>query len=310
MKSGIRTFISILVKVIIIGGVVSNAWAMPIVWGVNPVSGDITMVDPRTGDTLGSFPAPIKPNQWDTRIGLSIAEKGQTLLYQIGVGNTGPGPWPGPGPEYPARDTLFRLDPFTGTIKSEELGEQSTFGTNGISYQSDGTSDFIFYSHANPIPDIHRQNGFSGSVRIFWGPSGPPNYFYSGALGGDGNGREFGVFRDSFDPDNIFIGEYDPFSNNPDFINTFAAPAFDINGLAFDRNLIYASSASGQLYTLNPDTGRVIRSVTLPALFFPDGSPAPYVFDIAAVPEPTTLALLVMGLCGWLLVGQQKRVIA
>lgn len=301
MKEKIRILVTTLAAMAMIGGVVSNAWATPLIWGIHPVTGEIVRSDPRTGTILGTFAPPLTLSQGDTRIGLSIAESGQTLLYQLG--NNGP-----ETEVVPERYTLFRLDPFTGAIKSEELGGGGAFGPNGISYQSDGTSDFIFYSHANPIADIHRQNGFSGYEENFWGPSGPPDHFISGALGGDGNGREFGVFDDIFDvfSGDTFIGEYDPFINDPNFINTFAAPAFDITGLAFDGRHLYASSVSGQLFTLNPDTGTVIRSVSFPPLFFPDGSSAPYAFDIAAVPEPASIALLVMGLYGWFLVGKVR----
>jgi hypothetical protein len=66
--------------------------------------------------------------------------------------------------------------------------------------------------------------------------------------------------------------------------------------MAFDGQVLYASSASGLLFTLDPNTGVVLSSLLLPPLLHLDGSPAPYVFDIAAVPEPGVAALLIVAL--------------
>lgn len=287
-------------------GVVANVSATRMVWYVDPASGDIIRANPRTGATLGSFSLEdtffgtsidhndVTATQGDTNIGLSIAEDGRTLLYQIG--NLGP------GTEIDARFNLFRLDPFTGDLLSIEDGAGNSWGPNGLSYQSDGLEDYIFYNHGNPISDIHRQTGFSGPEEIFWGPTGAPDFYISGALGGDGNGREFGVFEDQFDDflGDFFIGEYDPFSNDPGFINTYEAPAAEIMGLGFDGMFLYATSPDGQLFTLDPDSGDVITSVTLPQKLFSDGSVATYRFDIAAIPEPATLILMLLGVV-WLL---------
>lgn len=281
---------------LLVGGI-PNVWARPIIWGLNPVSGDIVRIDPNTGAVLGSFAAPIKPLQGDTRAGLSIADGGKTLLYQLGNN--------GPGLEVPGREILYGLDPYTGAVKFQTQGLGTSFGPDGISWESQGGSTFTFINHANPIPDIHRiENiGSPGEQEIiFWGPTQFPSPFNHsvGGLGGDGNGREFGVFLDinNLFGGHPFIGEFDPFVNDPNFLNTFIAPANDIVGLAFDGQYLYASSASGSFYTLDPNTGTITNSVQLPALFFPDGSPAPYRFDIAAVPEPASISLVVVGVIG------------
>jgi len=296
MQAVIRALTIIPFALFLIFGGTTIAWAGPIVWGLHPVSGDIVQVDPRTGAVLGAFAAPIKLVQGDTRAGLSIADGGKTLLYQLGNN--------GPGTEVPGREILYGLDPFTGVVKFQVQGLGSSFGPDGISWQSQGGSTFTFFNHANPIADIHRiENiGTPGEQEmIYWGPTGWPDYNHSvGGLGGDGNGREFGVFLDinNLFGGHRFIGEYDPISNYPVFLNTFIAPADDLGGLAFDGRFLYALSASGSLYTLNPNTGAVTNSVQFPQLFFPDGSPAPYQFDIAAVPEPSTISLLSIGVIG------------
>ncbi len=146
-----------------------------------------------------------------------------------------------------------------------------TLGPDGLSWQPQGSDSFTFFAHANPIPDIHRIKNI-GEVdeyeEVFWGPTyfqGDIGHFPVGGLGGDGYGREFGTFSDDFNQFNghLYIGEYYPYDNNF-FINRFLAPADDIEGLAFDGRFLYASSASGSLYTLDPDTGEILNSIVLP----------------------------------------------
>lgn len=297
MKSLMHVLAISLSMVYLVVGGNENLQAGSIVWGLNPVTGDIVRVNPKNGNILGSFVAPILPLQGDTRAGLSIADHGKTLLYQLGSN--------GPGLEIPGREILYGLDPFTGEIKFQEGGLGSSFGPDGISWQFQGDDSFIFLSHANPIPDIHRIENLGSPEEIeeaFWGPTywatNNLGNFPVGGLGGDGNGREFGAFLDGFNEfgGHLYIGEYDPFISDPSFLNTFIAPSDDIVGLAFDGQFLYASSASGPLYTINPDTGEIIRTVHLPSLFFADGSPAPYQFDIAAMPEPTMNLLIILGI--------------
>lgn len=279
-----------LLTVLLAGG--QTAWAAPMVWFLDPGAGDIVRVDPRTGAELGRFAAPLKPAVGDTRAGLSLAEGGRTLLYQLGGNGVG---------DLDGRDMLFRLDPLTGVVKSTELGLTTAFGPDGLSWQKKDGHTYTFFSHANPIPDIHRIEDLGSTDEeevLFYGPTSESNVHPVGGLGGDGNQREFGAFRIFEVPGEetgpLFIGEYDPF-NDSSFLNTFAPPAQDIEGLAFDGTFLYASSSSGLLFTLDPDTGQVIRSVLLPGV--PDlADTGPYVFDIAAgVPEPSVLALVVLG---------------
>lgn len=269
-----------------------SAWAGAIVWAVYPVSGDILQVDPPTGAVVGGIRAPLTPDPGDTRLGLSSADRGQTLLYQLGNN--------GPGTEVPGREALYRLVPFTGAIKSQELGLTTSFGPDGISWQSRKGSTFTVLNHANPIPDIHRIKNLDRPDEqevLSWGPTQRSNYSLGG-LDGEGEGREFGVF---LDVDNLygghrFIGEHDPFVDDPELLNAFVAPADDIVGLAFGGRYLYASAA---LFSLDPDTGSVVHATGLPLLAMPDGSRGPYRLDIAAaMPEPTPLARLGLGAVG------------
>jgi hypothetical protein len=215
----------------------AHARQRAIVWGVQPASGKIVTVSPTTGKISGSFAAPAELDPEDELIGLSIAEGGRTLIYR----------------NQDTESTLYRLDPDSGAVLSRESAEP--FSTDGLSFQS-GSNDFVFYSHKNI--DLHRQADFSGPEEFSWAAGEPV-----GGLGGDDNGRQFGYFADGS------IHEYAPFTDTDGFISTLPAPADDIQGMAFDGVSLYASTASGDLYTLNPDTGAVLSkvSVTGGALF-------------------------------------------
>jgi len=112
----------------------------------------------------------------------------------------------------------------------------------------------IIYS-SNPTAGVDRQQGFSGTEFVHLDDAtlalNP-----TGGLGGDSTGRQFGFFSDGL------IYEFDPLL--PDtLMNSFAPPALDVEGLAFDGTNLYVSSASGSLYTLNPDTGSELNEVVL-----------------------------------------------
>ncbi len=204
-----------------------------IVWGAQPATGNIIMINPATGTLLGSFLAPGTLSAENENIGLSIAEDGTSLIYQNSDDNAN-------------STTLYRIDPVTGTILSAEQGD--SFQLDGISYQTDGDVDYVYYS--DPFVDLHRQLGFGGFVTFFWETGAPV-----GGLGGDGNGREFGFFSDGM------IHEYDPFISDGLFTSTLPAPASDIEGLAFDGAFLYVSTTQGTLFTLDPNTGAVLNSV-------------------------------------------------
>jgi ELWxxDGT repeat protein len=99
---------------------------------------------------------------------------------------------------------------------------------------------------------VRRQTRYSGSETANWATGAP-----TGGLAGDGTNRAFGYFTDGW------IHEFDPYADANEFISNLAAPAADIEGLAFDGHHLYASTASGRLYTLDPDTGAVVRDTAL-----------------------------------------------
>lgn len=125
-----------------------------------------------------------------------------------------------------------------------------------IAKEGTAIDESIFLSHSGS--DLHRQNGYSGSETFFWA-TGVPH----GALGGDDGGRQFGFFADGF------IHEYDPQTDTDSFLSTITPPAPDIEGMAFSGNSLFVSTASGLLYTLDPDSGNVLSVITVPegALF-------------------------------------------
>ncbi|MFV2067560.1 MAG: hypothetical protein ACC645_11325, partial [Pirellulales bacterium] len=211
-----------------------------VVFAVQPASGDILKIDPATGVVVDRFAAPDGLSAGQTGIGLSIAEGGRSLVYV----NSDVDP-----------SVVWRLDPITGGVLSVET--RSDERVDGLGFEtstSDPTSpsdDFLFLSHSNV--DIHRQAGFSGPETHGWATLEPV-----GALGGDDAGRQFGLFFDGF------IHEYDPFVDTNSLISTLPSPAPDVEGLAYDGVNLYASTASGELYTLDPDTGDVLALVSVP----------------------------------------------
>ena len=200
-----------------------------LVWGVQPASGQILILDPVNGTRIRQFPAPDALAAGHTRIGLAMADFGNTLLYlNADVDPT----------------QIYRLDPEDGSVLSAET--VATGDYDGLGF-IDGN---LFLS--NRDGDVRRQAGFSGPVTEGWATGSPV-----GAIGGDNFGRVFGVFADGM------IHEFDPEVDDNAFLSTILAPADDIEGLAFDTEFLYASTASGQLYTIDtdPDAAGVVRTV-------------------------------------------------
>jgi hypothetical protein len=99
-----------------------------------------------------------------------------------------------------------------------------------------------------------RQEGYNGAATANWA-SGAPR----GGIAGDDAGRLFAMFGDGL------IHEINPDADTDGFIgNPITPPASDIEGLAFDGTLLYASTASGILYGINPTTGAVVSQSNVP----------------------------------------------
>ena len=133
-------------------------------------------------------------------------------------------------------------------ISESPAGAQSRY--QALAGRTAGQPNLIFASHANT--QILRQEGFSDSTPTPWATGQPV-----GALGGDGHIRQFGYFSDGM------IHEFQSTPDLPAFLSTLPAPANDIQGMAFDGVNLYVSTASGDLHTLDPNSGNVLRTVSV-----------------------------------------------
>lgn len=206
-----------------------------VVWGIQPNSGDILLIDPTDGSIIGSFDAPDALTSGHRINGLSIAEDGATLIYVNGGVNG---------------NDLYRLDPTNGNVLSVENLPGTPNNRGGLSFESEGPDAIFAIDNGAPV---HRQAGYGGSL-LDWTPSGAS---FPGALGGDDNGRLF-LFRFNS------IEEYSTTVANT-LVNSFPIPsgAAGALGLAYDGTNLYLSDAQGNLFTLDPDSGAVLNQVTV-----------------------------------------------
>lgn len=235
-------------------------------WGIQPATNQIVRVDSITGNVFDGFTPPGGALLDDQLFGgLTIAENGDTLLYQNPLTNP---------------TDLFRLDPQTGLLLSTE--SMPAAGTPefraGLSFESaagEGGADAIFAVN-NGAP-VQRQDGYGNAVLVDHTPGG---ITFAGALGGDDNGRHFIAASGQ-------IMEFDPLVPGPE-LNFIPAPAGigSVGGLAFDGMYIYLSEVDGQLFTIDPDSGAILNSVSV------QGGPLIGLASRTRVPEPASFIIL------------------
>jgi hypothetical protein len=123
---------------------------------------------------------------------------------------------------------------------------------------------------SNDGVDVRRRIG-SSSIEVEGWAIGAP----TGAIGGDGYGRQFGFFGDGL------IHEFNTLEDRDQFDGTIVPPAGDIEGMAYDGSSLFVSTGSATLFTLDPDTGRVVSRARAAAPWYglaaqrlaPDESP-------------------------------------
>lgn len=138
------------------------------------------------------------------------------------------------------------------------------------------SDSYLYLAHSAEY--IGRRDGLSGNESPNWATGMPV-----GDIGGDDSGRQFGIFADGI------IHEFDPFVDTDRFISSLPAPESEVTGLAYDGIYLYASTATGTLYTLDPDSGAVIGSVVVPggAVFGLGASYHPFTYTPLDVDEFT-----------------------
>jgi hypothetical protein len=230
-----------------------------VVWGVQPSTGRIVLFDPDNGDIYDSFPAPGNLAPTHTAIGLTMARIGNPSIPPGAPGST----WEllYINDDDAANDnTIFRLNPLTGAVLGTTTANDADAPAapfDGLSYQDVGpapTDEKIFLSHR--AADIHRKNGFAGAETTDWETGARDRRL--------GRRRLWARVRLLTDG---AIHEYSPTTDDNAFNSTLPAPPGGVQGLAFDSQKLYASTATGSVFSLDPDTGAILN--TLPV--FPGG---------------------------------------
>jgi len=154
----------------------------------------------------------------------------------------------------------------------------------GLSFDSGANSLFTVNNGA----PIAQQSGLGGAVNLNFAAINPN---FPGAIGGDDNGRHF---AQGLTPGaGALIHEFNPATGA--ILISFPMPSqnLDVSGLAFDGQSLYASDLSTNLlFTLNPNTGAILNQVAYA------GGALTALAVLTAVPEPTTVLLLGLGLAG------------
>jgi hypothetical protein len=284
MKLIVQRFISC--SVIVFVGIIlpsMPAQCAAKLWGIQPATNQIVVVDPVTGNVVSGFAPPgsaLVPTQ--TFGGLTIAEGGNVLLYQNPVAHP---------------TSLFRINPSTGALLSTEFMPPASSSPEfraGLSYQTGagvlGQNAIFAINDGGPL---QRQDGYNNPVLI---DHTPPTASDAGAVGGDDTGRLFLAVNNP----TANIVEFSPFVANA-IIRSYAQPlaSVRVGGMAFDGESLYLSYLNSRLYTLDPNTGAVIRTVLVQG--------GPLIGLGAYIPEPATMSTAAFGVWCVIAVGWRRR---
>jgi spore coat protein CotH len=136
-----------------------------LVWGVQPATAQIVIIDAESGARFGSFPAPGNLQPGHTRIGLTAADGGNALLYI----NSDDDP-----------HTIYRLDPTTGQV----LGTSAVTGENydGLGFDGNVATRTIYEANMDTRPNGTYQGQWN------WGrPTGGGQFVFDPTTGHTGN---------------------------------------------------------------------------------------------------------------------------
>ncbi len=227
-------------------------------FAIDASAGDLVQLDPVTGDVLNRLNAPQFPSGGPD----GLAVLGNSLFYASSSGS------------------LYELDATTG-----EVLDVDTLTSLGVGSNLDGLAAYggliVTMDHVNDrlyFVDTEADTAV-GSIAV------------TNVVGGiAGAGSRGSLFASDFGSDQIY--EID--AQDGSTINSFAAPAGSVYGLAFVNGALFAANSAGDYYELDPDTGAVldVRNLGFPtsALAGDDASGiAPFSIDATGLlPPPDT----------------------
>ena len=251
-----------------------------LLYGAQPSSGLIVVVDPDTGEIVNNFvppeDAPLDSvvNSWDGDIGLTMGRVGRSLYYQNA--DTDP-------------DHFYELDPKTGEVRKQQQVyprwvdrynyDEPSLHLAGLAYYRPDyfTENAVLLSSSlsDGLEQVRVLNGDRDTFRFsdwrffggYWWRSSL--WGVARAVGGDDTRRAFGTrrqywwfFDDYFDYGTYSIMSIDPLESATPEVQ-FAAPNQYIEGLAFNGSTLFASDSLGNIFHLSPTNGTIKKSVVV-----------------------------------------------
>ena len=154
------------------------------------------------------------------------------------------------------------IDPDNGsTLRTFSIS--GGWNVNGLGYfKAAGASSGYLYTSGCVVGDMHRYSAVDGSgPTFFWG-----DYDVTNAVGGDFGGRIFAPVLGQ-----NLICEASPTADMS--VATFPCSfAQQIVGMAYDGVYLYASTTDNKVYTMNPNTGAVQNTISMPYALWGLGS--------------------------------------